>query len=123
MGDIGSTFLGALLCLEIISARNLTESFMILAVSLPIFIDAFSCVIRRFMHGDNIFKAHKKHLYQRLVNSGYSHSSVAKIYTFACSIICLTCLTENIIMISGSIIVVILLGLIMDKYIAEPFNL
>ena len=29
MGDIGSTFLGALLFLQIISAKTLTESFMI----------------------------------------------------------------------------------------------
>ncbi len=122
MGDIGSTFLGALLFLEIISAKSLIESFMILAVSLPIFIDAFSCVVRRFLNGEDIFKAHKKHLYQRLVNSGYSHTRVAQIYSASCIIICLTCLTENIIMIFASIIMVILFGLIMEKYIAKPFN-
>tara|TARA_Y100000813_G_scaffold193546_1_gene172957 strand:+ start:743 stop:1663 length:921 start_codon:yes stop_codon:yes gene_type:complete len=122
MGDIGSTFLGALLFLEIISARSLTESFMILAVSLPIFIDAFSCVIRRFLNGDNIFKAHKKHLYQRLVSAGYSHSRVANIYSCCCIIITLTCLTQNIIMILCSIIMVILFGVIMEKYVAKPFN-
>ena len=95
MGDIGSTFLGSLLFFEIIRANNLNDSFMILSVSFPIMFDAFLCVIRRFINNENIFRPHKKHLYQRLVKSGYSHTKVTTIYSIACIIISLTCFTGN----------------------------
>ena len=42
--------------------------------------DTSSCLIRRLLNKENIFKAHSKHLYQRLYKGGLSHSKVSLIY-------------------------------------------
>ena len=66
MGDTGSTYLGALLFGIIVNSNTIVNSISVLVVAFPILSDAFICVIRRFLSGQNIFKAHKLHLYQRL---------------------------------------------------------
>ena len=121
MGDIGSTFLGSFLFLEIIRSNSFNDAFFILSVALPILFDAFSCVIRRFFNNENIFRPHKKHLYQRLVKAGFSHFKVTCIYSMSSIFILLACLTGNIIIVSSSIMIIFTLGIIIDNYIAEPF--
>ena len=39
--------------------------------------DAIICILRRFFAGENIFKPHSLHLYQRLCKAGWSHSKVS----------------------------------------------
>ena len=105
MGDIGSTFLGSFLFLEIIRSNSFNDAFFILSVALPILFDAFSCVIRRFFNNENIFRPHKKHLYQRLVKAGFSHFKVTFVYSMSSIFILLACLTGNIIIVSSSIMI------------------
>lgn len=76
MGDVGSASLGfimAILLLSDTSGENIY--FWLIALSLFWF-DASVTLIRRFINGEKIMKAHKKHAYQRLVQSGFSHTLV-----------------------------------------------
>ena len=122
MGDVGSTFLGGLLFLTIVKAGSFEKAFYSLAVSFPLFIDAFTCLVRRFISKENIFRPHKKHLYQRLVKSGMSHSKVTLIYSICCIIISLACFTGNYINVLFSLFLTAIIGLMINKYIAEPFD-
>ena len=83
MGDVGSTFLGATMAGVIFQSENQYEFLHLLLIASPIIVDAFTCVIRRFLLGQNIFKPHNLHLYQRLIKAGWKHSSVALIYILA----------------------------------------
>ena len=80
MGDGGSTFLGALFVGLIFNVDNLNLSFKILIIFSPLYCDALICLLRRLFYRQNIFEAHCSHLYQRLIKSGWSHSSVAILY-------------------------------------------
>ena len=122
MGDVGSTFLGGLLFLMIVKAGSFEKAFYSLAVSFPLFFDAFTCLVRRFISKENIFRPHKKHLYQRLVKSGMSHSKVTLIYSICCIIISIACFTGNNINVLFSLIFTGIIGLMINKYIAEPFE-
>jgi hypothetical protein len=43
-------------------------------------IDAGITFIRRALRRENVFAAHRTHLYQRLVIGGYSHAAVSTLY-------------------------------------------
>ena len=44
--------------------------------------DAGVTFIRRTLKRENVFAAHRTHLYQRLVAGGYKHASVSLLYFF-----------------------------------------
>ena len=46
----------------------------------PFFFDAPFILLRRLRRGENVFAAHRSHLYQRLVIAGYSHRNVTLLY-------------------------------------------
>ena len=71
MGDVGSTFLGAMLIGISLNAENLELSLMTLMPAIPLLSDAAICVIRRFIAKEKIFEAHSLHLFQRLYQSGW----------------------------------------------------
>ena len=84
MGDTGSLYLGTyLVSLMYSSSSGITSNLRILLLCSPLFWDAVICIFRRFINKKNIFKAHKSHLYQRLVSNGLKHSVVASIYIFS----------------------------------------
>ncbi len=82
MGDVGSTFLGFTFAVLIILNGN--EDALLAAVGLlflwPFIFDTSFTLIRRLKRRENIFEAHRTHLYQRLVITGYSHSFVSLLY-------------------------------------------
>lgn len=81
MGDAGSTFLGGIIAIAFLSYKNNpTLTWSGLAILLPLIGDAIYTLFRRLLRGENIFKAHRSHLYQRLQQSGWSHSQVAIAY-------------------------------------------
>lgn len=84
MGDIGSTFLGfAFATLAIVAARydhGHTSLFVMPLLLFHFIFDSIFTLIRRLMNGDNIFQAHRTHLYQLLNRLGYSHKTVTLIY-------------------------------------------
>ncbi len=46
----------------------------------PFVFDAAFTFLRRLRHRENVFAAHRSHLYQRLVITGYSHRTVTLLY-------------------------------------------
>ncbi len=81
MGDVGSTVLGACVAIALIApAPDPLRSWAAIAITLPLTADAIYTLIRRLLKGENIFQAHRTHLYQRLQQSGWSHRQVAGAY-------------------------------------------
>ena len=124
MGDVGSTFLASLYLFSIFNTDNLefsNLSILIMPLS-PFWLDCISCIIRRFRTGQNIFSAHKLHLYQRLNQSGLSHAIVASLYIFIILIFGLITLLKISILNLISLIVLLIFGVFLDKYVAKPFK-
>lgn len=80
MGDSGSTFLGAIIAITLMATPNPITAWTALAIILPIITDAIYTLSRRLLNRENIFQAHRKHLYQRLQQTGLAHSTVASTY-------------------------------------------
>ncbi len=84
MGDVGSTFLGfTFATLAIISSLYDTAHTSLLVIPLLLFhfiYDTFFTFIRRLIAKENVFQAHRTHLYQLLNRLGYSHTKVTLIY-------------------------------------------
>jgi len=83
MGDVGSAFLGfsfAVLPL-IVAQQHPRLALVSLLLVWPFVFDAGFTVLRRLRQGENIFSAHRSHLYQRLVIAGHSHRTVTLLYT------------------------------------------
>jgi len=76
MGDTGSTTLGFIFAL--FSLFDTTDgNIYIWLILLSVFwFDATLTLIRRFMNHEVLTQAHKKHAYQRLTQSGWSHDHV-----------------------------------------------
>lgn len=82
MGDVGSTFLGySFAVLPVIAARD--DPRLALAGILfvwPFIFDTTFTLLRRARRHENIFAAHRSHLYQRLIITGHSHRGVSLLY-------------------------------------------
>lgn len=75
MGDIGSTQLGFVLFIFGIYYHNQGEFNILfwLVITSLFWFDALLTLFRRIRNRENISKAHRKHAYQRIVQSGFSH--------------------------------------------------
>jgi UDP-N-acetylmuramyl pentapeptide phosphotransferase/UDP-N-acetylglucosamine-1-phosphate transferase len=81
MGDAGSTVLGATIACSLLNTgQDPVQAWTAFAITFPLTGDAIYTLIRRLMRRENIFKAHRTHLYQRLQQSGWSHAQVASTY-------------------------------------------
>ena len=110
MGDGGSTFLGALFCIYLFKANESLEILGLLLVATPFFIDPLTCVLRRLINRQNIFQAHKLHLFQRLHQAGWSHAKVSTIYILSTLGLALIYLIFGINYLIVSTIIVTVLG-------------
>ncbi|HEX8650337.1 MAG TPA: hypothetical protein VF708_05825 [Pyrinomonadaceae bacterium] len=83
MGDVASGFLGfSFAVLPVIAA--LRDARLILVGALlvwPFLFDTIFTFLRRLSRGENVFAAHRSHLYQRLVICERSHLFVTSLYT------------------------------------------
>ena len=122
MGDIGSTFLGAILIGVILSSSSSINALKILIASSPLMGDACITVIRRFFNRDNIFRPHKKQLFQRLVASGISHNNVSLIYLFCTLLLSISSFLLPIYIEIGLVFPLISLYIYLDKYKAISFK-
>lgn len=78
MGDVGSTQLGFTLVVLGIYFHN-TFEFSILnwiMLTSPFWFDATLTLFRRWRNGEKLSEAHRKHVYQRTVQAGFSHEEV-----------------------------------------------
>ncbi|MCB9112676.1 MAG: undecaprenyl/decaprenyl-phosphate alpha-N-acetylglucosaminyl 1-phosphate transferase, partial [Anaerolineales bacterium] len=84
MGDVASTFLGyTFAVLPLLSADAGGDALMLGTLLMWTFImDAGITFIRRALKRENVFSAHRTHLYQRLVIGGYKHAAVSLLYIF-----------------------------------------
>jgi UDP-N-acetylmuramyl pentapeptide phosphotransferase/UDP-N-acetylglucosamine-1-phosphate transferase len=91
MGDVGSAFLGytfAVLPLmwlnEAATTGHLANAGAIPCFALltvwPFVGDGFYTFLRRLARGEAVWKPHRSHLYQRLVQSGWTHAQVSSLY-------------------------------------------
>ena len=122
MGDSGSTFLGAVFISLVYESNSFEEAFGLLLVATPILFDSFFCLIRRFLNGQNIFRPHKLHLYQRLHQKGLSHSKVSFIYILGCMIMSLTFLIFGLKSAILMVIFELFIGYFLDKKVAVEFK-
>lgn len=82
MGDVSSAFLGFAFAVLPVIATSQNPHLFLAGVLLvwPFIFDTTFTFIRRFRNGENVFSAHRSHLYQRLVIAGYSHRVVSLLY-------------------------------------------
>jgi UDP-N-acetylmuramyl pentapeptide phosphotransferase/UDP-N-acetylglucosamine-1-phosphate transferase len=78
MGDVGSTQLGFILVVLGIYLHNERNFSIIywLILAAPFWFDATLTLYRRWRRKEKLSQAHRKHIYQRLVQSGFSHLQV-----------------------------------------------
>lgn len=78
MGDTGSTQLGFILVIMGIYFHNNFEFSILnwIMLSAPFWFDATLTLFRRWRNGEKLSEGHRKHVYQRLVQMGFSHEKV-----------------------------------------------
>lgn len=88
MGDVGSTVLGFTLGLLTLyySQKYRIPIFTLLIPSALFWFDASLTLFRRWRNKEKLSVAHKKHAYQRLVQSGFSHQKVV-IYSIGVNLV------------------------------------
>lgn len=82
MGDVGSAFIGLVLATLAVAGAE-ADPRLAFAGVLPVWpfvFDASFTFVRRALRHENVFEAHRSHLYQRLVILGHSHRSVTVLY-------------------------------------------
>jgi len=84
MGDVGSVLLGFLFASWVLwFSQSLLEFVVLTSFLFPFYVDELSSLIVRIKEGDRLTKAHRRHIYQILVNqAGLSHSIVTVFYGF-----------------------------------------
>ncbi|MBS0290060.1 MAG: glycosyltransferase family 4 protein [Proteobacteria bacterium] len=78
MGDSGSCFLGMMVALYAFLSYKLFQMPLMIWIILTGFFwfDATITLLRRILAGEEWRKPHRKHAYQRLIQSGWSHQKV-----------------------------------------------
>ena len=121
MGDVGSTFLGAVFAGVVLQAPSWPEALGLLLVATPLLGDACLCVPRRLLAGQPIFQAHRLHLFQRLHQAGWGHQHVAGLYIAATALLALALLLGGWPWVLGLASSELLVGLWLDQRVAIPF--
>ena len=84
LGDVGSVLLGFLFASWVLwFSQSLLEFVVFTSFLFPFYVDGLSTLLVRIKDGDRLTKAHRRHIYQILVNqAGLSHAVVTVIYGF-----------------------------------------
>ena len=122
MGDIGSTFLGVYFVSNILQFNDINEIVGLFLISSPVFGDALITIFRRFFKGQNIFKAHRQHLYQRLYLGKLSKQQVAMLYILQSLVIGVVYIKLNFIYEIGTIFVCLFIMYLLEKKYAVSFE-
>ncbi len=121
MGDVGSTFIGSIYVLALTKCSKFDEFVGILILASPLLLDSLTCLLYRFFKGQNIFKPHKLHLYQRLNQAGFSHQKVSIIYMAYTLVLSITYLNLEIQYLYFLLIFEVFLGIYLNKNFAQSF--
>ena len=87
MGDVGSTWIGAVFAGMVLQQSGPWEAISLLMVGFPLLGDALICVLRRLRSGQPVFRAHRLHLFQRLQRGGWPHARVSMVYGGATAVL------------------------------------
>lgn len=122
MGDVGSLYLGFLfaampfLAASMIPVIEIGNMIWFAAILLwPFLYDGSFTIIRRLINGENIFEAHRSHLYQRLNIIGWPHNSISILYalfSFLTLILAIIYLDSGDVVRMSIIIILLLLSFI-----------
>ncbi len=91
MGDVGSTTLGGAVIVALMMAPS--QHWTLLALTLPITGDAIYTLFRRLFRQENLFKAHRTHIYQRLHQRGLPAIAITLAYMGLTALIALALAT------------------------------
>ena len=121
MGDVGSTFLGAVFAGLVLQASSWIEAFGYILVATPLLADACFCVPRRLVAGQRVFQAHRLHLFQRLQQAGWPHARVSLAYIAATSVLAVAMLVGGWPWVLSLSIAELLIGVWLDQRVAVLF--
>ncbi len=121
MGDVGSTFLGAVFAGAVLQSPSWPEALGLLLVATPLLGDACLCLPRRLLAGQPVFQAHRLHLFQRLHQAGWRHDQVSWLYIAATAVLALALLIGHWPWVIGLAIGELLLGVWLDQTMAISF--
>ncbi len=122
MGDVGSTFLGAVFAGLVLQAPSWPEALCLLLVLTPLLGDAGICVARRLLAGQRVFHAHRLHLYQRLHQAGWTHTRVSSLYITATAVLSMALIAGGwpwVVFVASAELI---LGAWLDQRIAVHFD-
>lgn len=121
MGDVGSTFLGAVFIGLVLQSPNWFEAFGLLLVATPLLSDACFCALRRLIDGQRVFQAHRLHLFQRLHQVGWAHADVSILYIAATFVLSAALLLGGLTWVITFAALELLIGIWLDQRVAVPF--
>ena len=121
MGDVGSTFLGAVYLGYVLESNDFSTAIAKLLLLTPILADCIFCIFKRLIIGENIFTAHKLHLYQRLNQAGWSHARVTIVYSLSFIVLSLSYIFFGIVGLILFAIFIIIFGSYLDRNYAISF--
>lgn len=122
MGDVGSTFLGAVFAGIVLQQPTPADAVALLLVGFPLLGDAFFCVLRRLAAGQPVFQAHRLHLFQRLHRAGWSHARVSLLYGGATAVLGLALLVGGLPAVLPLVALELGIGLRLDRRVAVSFS-
>ncbi len=122
MGDVGSTFLGAVFAGSVLQQPSPAQAVGLLLVGFPLLADAGVCVVRRLLAGQAVFQAHREHLYQRLQRAGWSHPAVALLYISATVVMAAAYGSGQVWWTVSGGLAVLTSGIWLDQHAAIPFK-
>jgi UDP-N-acetylmuramyl pentapeptide phosphotransferase/UDP-N-acetylglucosamine-1-phosphate transferase len=121
MGDVGSTFIGAMFAVLVLQASSWSEALSLLLVATPLLGDACLCVPRRLMVGQQVFQAHRLHLFQRLHQAGWPHARVSSLYIAATAVLAIARICGGLPWVITLAAGELLIGVWLDQQVAVSF--
>ena len=121
MGDVGSTFLGAVFAVLVLQASTWSEALGLLLVATPLMGDAFLCVPRRLLAGQQVFQAHRLHLFQRLHQAGWPHARVSSLYIASTAVLAFSLFLGGLHWVITLAALELVFGIWLDQKVAVPF--
>ncbi len=121
MGDVGSTFIGAVFAGMILQRESKEQAISLFLIGFPLFADSLVCLLRRGLNGEPVFNAHNKHLFQRLHQVGWRHSNVAILYIIGVASLVAANKIGGTFLLTGVILLEIIIGVYLECMVAKPF--
>ena len=121
MGDTGSTFLGGIFFIMMLNQNNFINMIKFLLLTSPLLYDSVFTLLIRIKMGQNIFKPHKLHLYQRLNQAGIGQEKISIIYCFSTILLSINPIYNNIYLLFTSSIIILFIGLFINNKYTKPF--